>query len=123
MKLKTILSFVLTIIIFTSISFAQDKVYEKPDKMPMPEGGIMSIMEKVVYPKSAKVNKIEGKVVVKAVVDESGNVIKTEVVESVNEDLDKAAVKAIKESKFIPGEKDGKKVKVEIFIPVKFKLG
>lgn len=42
--------------------------------------------------------------------------------QSVNKELDKAAVTAIKKTKFTPAMKDNKPVKCEIAIPVKFKL-
>ena len=55
-------------------------------------------------------------------IDKNGNVAETEVIKSVREDLDNAAIKAVKMTKFEPGIKDGKKVKAEVTIPIKFKL-
>lgn len=113
----------LSILLFTVLigvnTFAQE---EKPDVMPEPIGGIEAIMKNVVYPEFAKEEGVQGKVIVKLIVDEKGNVSKTEVVQSVNEELDKAAVDAIKKTKFTPAMKDNKAVKSEIFIPVMFKL-
>jgi periplasmic protein TonB len=99
--------------------FAQE---EKPDVMPEPIGGIEAIMKNVVYPESAKEEGVQGKVIVKLIVDEKGNVSSTEVVQSVNKELDNAAVDAIKKTKFTPAMKDSKPVKCEIAIPVMFKL-
>ena len=92
------------------------------DKQPEPIGGIEQILKNVVYPISAKEAGIEGKVLVKAIIDESGNVAETEVIKSVNTDCDKAAVDAIKKTKFTPVTKDGKPVKAEVVIPIMFKL-
>jgi len=92
------------------------------DKMPSPEGGINSIAENVKYPESAKEAGVEGKVFVKAMIDETGKVVETEIVKSVNKDCDKAAVDAIKKTKWLPAEKDGKTVSAEVTIPIKFKL-
>ena len=99
--------------------FAQE---EKLDKYPEPIGGIEAMIKNVVYPSSAKEAGIQGKVLVKTIIDEKGNVVETEVVESVNADCDKAAVDAIKKTKFTPGIKDNKPVKSEVTIPVMFKL-
>ena len=57
-----------------------------------------------------------------AIIDEKGNVVETEVVQSVNADCDKAAMDAIKKTKFTPGIKDNKPIKAEVVIPVMFKL-
>ena len=113
------LSILLFTVLFGLNTFAQE---EKPDVMPEPIGGIEAIMKNVVYPESAKEEGIQGKVYVKLIVDENGDVSFTEVLKGVNEDLDKAAVDAIKKTKFIPAMKDNKPVKCEVAIPVMFKL-
>jgi TonB family protein len=95
---------------------------DKVDVMPEPIGGIEQILKNVVYPKAAKDAGIEGKVIVKAVIDEKGDVVETEVMKSVSEDCDKAAVDAIKKTKFTSGIKDDNPVKTEITIPIMFKL-
>ena len=41
---------------------------------------ISEIQKYVKYPEKAKINKIEGKVLVKALIEGQGNVIKTEIV-------------------------------------------
>ena len=100
-------------------------VYEQPkeqDVSPTPVGGMKAIAENVVYPEIAKVNKLEGKVFIKAVITEQGEVASTEVVKSLSIECDKAAVDAINKVKFNPALKDGKPVKCEVVIPVQFKL-
>lgn len=99
--------------------FAQE---EKLDKYPEPVGGIETMIKNVVYPQTAKDQGIQGKVMVKTIIDENGNVVETEILESVNADCDKAAMDAIKKTKFTPGIKDNKPVKAEVTIPVMFKL-
>lgn len=118
--MKTMFSSILLFtVLFGLNTFAQE---EKPDVMPEPIGGIEAIMKNVVYPESAKEEGIQGKVIVKLIVDEKGNVSSTEVVQRVNKELDKAAITAIKKTKFNPAMKDNKPVKCEIAIPVQFKL-
>ena len=92
------------------------------DEMPSPVGGMAAIQKKIVYPKEAKDKKIEGKVFVLAYIDENGNVINSEIIKSVNPLLDSAAVQAVRQVKFIPAKNDGKNVKVQVTIPIVFKL-
>jgi protein TonB len=92
------------------------------DKMPAPLGGMAAIQEKVVYPEEAKDKKIEGKVFVLAYIDENGNVVKSEVIKSADPILDSAAVQAVRQVKFTPAKNEGKNVKVQVTIPIVFKL-
>ena len=118
--MKRIFSHLVLIFFLAGVStFAQEKDL---DKVPMPEGGITAIAHNVVYPQSAKENKIEGKVIINAVIDEKGNVVSTSVEKSLNAECDKAAEAAIKKTKFNPGMKNGKAVESEITIPIMFKL-
>lgn len=120
-SLKTLLSLSLMVFFFSvNLISAQEK--EELDKVPMPVGGMETILKNVVYPTDAKKAGIEGKVLVKAVVDENGTVIKTSIEKGDNELLNKAAIEAVKSTKFTAGEKDGKKVKAEVFVPIMFKL-
>ena len=99
--------------------FAQE---EKLDKYPEPIGGIESMIKNVIYPVSAKEAGIQGKVLVKTIIDEKGDVVETEVIKGFDADCDNAALDAIKKTKFTPGIKDNKPVKAEVTIPVMFKL-
>lgn len=116
---NTFYSLLFFFLLFGATSFAQE---EKLDKYPEPVGGIEAMIKNVVYPVTAKDQGIQGKVFVKAIIDENGNVTETSIIKSVNEDCDKAAMDAIKKTKFTPGIKDDKPVKAEVTIPVMFKL-
>ena len=119
--LRTIIILILPLALFaTDIYYAQ--AAKKVDKYPSPIGGIDGIAKKIKYPAKAKKAGIQGKVLIKAVIDENGNVEFAEVEKGVNPDLDKEALRAVKETKFIPGEIKNKKVKTEITVPIKFKL-
>lgn len=106
----------------------ENKAGEEPqyfvavEEMPEPIGGIEAIQSKIIYPEIAKRAGIEGKVYVKAYVDENGKVTKVEVVKGIGAGCDEAAVKAVKETKFKPGKQRGKAVRVQVMIPVVFKL-
>lgn len=109
-----------TILIISSFCLLAQEM--ELDKMPSPEGGIEAIAKNIKYPEKAKVEGIEGKVFVKATIDETGNVIKAEILNSVSKDCDKAAIDAIKKTKWLPAENDGETVSAEVTIPIQFKL-
>jgi len=120
-KFKTIFYMFIIFNLFAgNLFFAQEK--NDLDKMPAPVGGIDGILHNVVYPAAAKEAKIQGKVLVKATIDEKGNVSEAIIEKSADKLLDEAALSAVKSTKFIPGEKGGKKIKSEVVIPIMFKL-
>lgn len=95
---------------------------EKVDKEPEPIGGMGSIMSGIKYPEKEKKNGVQGKVLIKAYIDENGNVTQAVNIPQDNKNFIKAATDAIKKAKFTPAEKNGKKVKSVVTIPVQFKL-
>lgn len=90
--------------------------------MPEVKGGVNAIMRSIVYPAGAKEKGIEGKVFVLALIDENGKVVSAESMKEADPLLARAAVEAVKKAEFIPGENKGKKVKVQVVIPITFKL-
>lgn len=93
------------------------------DEMPIPVGGIKAIQEKVNYPELAKRAGIEGRVFVRAYIAENGVVQKTEVIRSPHDILEESARQAVLATKFNPGVHEGKPVKVQVVVPILFKLG
>lgn len=91
------------------------------EEMPEPINGLKGIQEKIVYPEIAKKVGIEGKVFVRAFVDEIGKVTKVELVKGIGGGCDEAAMDAILKTSFKPGKQRGKPVKVEVIIPIVFK--
>lgn len=92
------------------------------DRMPVPVGGERAIQLKIIYPALAKKNKIEGIVYIRAFIDEYGRVQKTAVDKGIGFGCDEAAQKAVKSTRFQPGYLNNRPVKVQISIPVQFKL-
>lgn len=82
------------------------------------------ISEHIVYPEEAYKNHIEGKVVVQFFIEKTGKVGEVKVIRSVNEDLDREAVRVIKLlSDFSPARNAvGEPVGVWYTMPVTFKL-
>lgn len=100
----------------------QDIYFVKVEKMPEPIGGLYAIQSKIKYPDEAKRNGVEGKVFIQAFIDETGNVVEAKVIKGVGHGLDEAALDAVKQTKFSPGKQKGKPVKVQVSIPIAFKL-
>lgn len=92
------------------------------EEMPQPIGGLQGILGKITYPEIAKRVGIQGKVFVKAFVDETGTVVNAEVVKGIGGGCDEAALNAILKTKFTPGKQRGKPIKVQVTVPVLFKL-
>lgn len=92
------------------------------EEMPEPIGGIAAIQQKIIYPEIAKRAGVQGRVYIKAFVDENGKVQKAEVIKGIGAGCDEAAIAAVMKTKFKPGKQRGKPVKVQVSIPVLFKL-
>lgn len=97
------------------------------EKMPEFKGGqealINYLSTNITYPETAKTNKIEGTVYISFVVDKTGKIGNCSVKRGVHEALDNEALRVISSMPdWIPGESGGKKVNVEMTLPINFKL-
>jgi len=92
-------------------------VTPKVDEVPVP---IRTTVAE--YPAQLKKENVQGIVSVVVVIDESGNVIASEISKSTNEGFNKAAESAVLAWKFKPAKVAGKPVKVKVTIPVRFKI-
>jgi protein TonB len=101
-----------------------NKVYTVAEQMPSFKGNVNQwLAQNLTYPATAAENGIQGKVVLKFVVDENGNVSDVQVVRSVDPSLDREAVNTVKRMpKWNPGMQNGQPVKVWYTLPVTFKL-
>jgi TonB family protein len=100
----------------------EDVYFVVVEEAPGPIGGMAAIQKKITYPEIAKRAGIQGKVFVKAYVDENGNVVKAEILKTAHPTLDSAAVDAVMKTKFTPGRQKGKPVKTQVSIPIVFAL-
>ncbi|NOX17311.1 MAG: energy transducer TonB [Chlorobi bacterium] len=92
------------------------------EEMPQPIGGIAAIQKRIKYPEIARRAGVQGRVFIKAFVDENGNVFKVELIKGIGAGCDQEALKAVKATKFKPGKQRGKPVKVQVSIPILFKI-
>ena len=92
------------------------------EEMPQPIGGLSGIQQKIQYPEIAKRAGVEGKVYVRAFVDEKGNVVDAEIVKGIGAGCDEAALDAVIKTKFTPGKQRGRPIKVQVTVPILFRL-
>jgi TonB family protein len=92
------------------------------EKMPELIGGLDGLQSRLIYPKKAIENKIEGKVYVIVVIDSTGNQLCSRVIKSLGYGCDEEALRLIQTSKFLPGFHIGKHYTMFISIPIVFSL-
>ena len=81
------------------------------------------VVSELKYPKKARRKGIEGKVVVKFVIEKNGEVGEAAVVTSVSPLLDKEALRVVQSMPpFRPGTQRGKPVRVMFHLPINFAL-
>ncbi len=93
-------------------------IEEKPSII----GGLESIMKRIKYPEIARIAEIEGKVIVRVLIDKKGNPTEIELLKGIGGGCDEEAVKAIAATRFTPGRQLDKPVKVRMTIPIIFRL-
>jgi periplasmic protein TonB len=118
--MKQILAAAFVVLGLTAVPRAQDVVDPGP-------GVTMPIVVKEVHPDytpDAQARRIQGKVVLAAVVLASGAVDNVTVARSLDMmyGLDQQAVSALKQWEFRPGSKDGKPVAVRVQVEMNFTL-
>jgi protein TonB len=97
-------------------------VLKKINVMPQPVDGLEGISSRLKYPKIALEQGIEGKVYVLAYVNEFGDVENAQVIKGIGGGCDEEALRVVKETKFIPGMHNGENVKIQISVPIIFRL-
>jgi len=105
----------------------KDDVYVTAEKMPQYPGGNRELLKYVAttmnYPEAAKIDKAEGRVIIRFIVNTEGNIEDIMVLQSVHPALDAEALRVINTLKgFTPGYQGGKPVKVYNLVPITFSL-
>ncbi len=104
----------------------EDGIYTIVEEMPAYPGGEKAMMnylvENIHYPEGAKTEE-PGTVFLSFVIDEEGNVIQLEVRTSPDPALSAAAMEAVGAMpQWTPGKQDGKPVKVQYILPIRFSM-
>jgi len=74
------------------------------------------------YPPAARMRREEGRVMLKLTIDEKGNLLKIDVVESTGAHFADAAVDAIKRSRFTPARRNNAPILSVALLPIRFTL-
>ncbi|MCQ2058342.1 MAG: energy transducer TonB [Bacteroidaceae bacterium] len=106
---------------------AEEPPFQIVEDMPEFPGGAAALMEylkkNIKYPQICRENNIQGRVLIKFVVNKDGSIVDPEVIKSVNPYLDKEALRVISGMPaWKPGKQRGQAVRVNYTVPVSFKL-
>jgi TonB family protein len=99
------------------------EVFIVVEQMPEPVGGMEAVYAGLVYPEIARRAGIEGRVVVQFIVDENGDVTHPQIIRAIGGGADEAVLEALQPVKFRPGMQRGRAVKVQMQLPIVFRLG
>ena len=104
---------------------APERVYTVAEVMPTFKGNLYQwLSENLRYPKDAVSRKEQGRVMVRFIITAKGEVIKPEIVRSVNPSLDKEALRVVsKMPAWNPGRNGNKNVATKYMLPIIFSLG
>jgi TonB family protein len=97
------------------------------EEMPMFPGGDIALLkhisEQIIYPDTAKINNIQGRVIVRFAVTSVGSISNVSILKGVDPMLDKEALRVVGElPQFKPGKQGGKPVPVWYMVPITFTL-
>ncbi|RYD52989.1 MAG: energy transducer TonB [Sphingobacteriales bacterium] len=106
----------------TSVVPMKPAVFKYVEQMPQFDGDLIAfLIQHTVYPKEARENGIGGRVNVKVVIDETGQVTDPIIEKSVHPLLDAEALRVVKlMPPWKPGMQNGHAVRVFYTIPIKF---
>ncbi len=102
----------------------KDEIYHYVEQMPEPGFDLAQFLQKNVrYPQVALDSSIEGRVVIKFIINEDGHISDPVVSKGVHPSLDAEGIRVVKAMpKWKPGVSNGKPVKVYYVVPIKFTL-
>ena len=81
------------------------------------------VADNIIFPPMAAKIGIQGKVFLKFVINEKGQVSDIKVIKKINKDIDQEAIRVLAQSPvWIPGYQKGKLVKVNYVIPINFEF-
>lgn len=114
------------LILLIIISSLVTDIYSQVDSPPLPYGGnnLMKefICDEMIYPENAITNKKEGTVKVGFTVMQDGKKTNYRIVESVDPELDKEALRLCKLIMYYPAVRSSKNIIQDVVVPVKFNI-
>ena len=111
----------------TVVSQKNEDVFDIVEQMPEYPGGMQALFEflkeNIKYPEDAQKQKVEGRVLVKFVVETDGSISNIEVVKNAFPSLDAEAERVVRiMPKWTPGKQKGQVVRVKFVLPINFSL-
>ncbi len=99
-------------------------VFTYVEQMPSPPYDLNNYLSKTIkYPEEAQKSAIDGRVIIKFVVNEDGSISNAEVIRTLDPYCDKEAIRVINNMPiWKPGKQNGKAVKVYFTLPITFRL-
>ena len=112
--------------VLTEVSVPEE-VLDVVEVMPEFDGGMEALYaylsSNIQYPEQAKQDGVQGRVIVRFVVESDGSVTNAEVLRGIREDCDQEALRVVQAMpKWKAGMQEGKPVAVHFNLPITFKL-
>ncbi|MBN2174388.1 MAG: TonB family protein [Bacteroidales bacterium] len=105
----------------------EEEVHKVVDKMPEYPGGVKAfqkfLIENIKYPEDAKKNGVTGTVFISFIIEKDGSVSHVKMLRGIGSGCDEEALRVVSMlPNYNPGIKDGKPVRTEFNVPIKFSL-
>lgn len=94
----------------------------QPELLPNTETALRALMEQIRYPEQARAEGIEGRVVVRIVIDPSGAVADAILLRGIGGGCDEEALRVSRTLRFSPALDNGNPVASEVVLPIVFRL-
>lgn len=130
--MKIFFPLLLLFVIIPAISFSQENTNQDPvftivETTPVYPGGqeaLMSLIkDNLVYPIEAKEKEVEGTVYASFIIEKDGSVSDIKIIKSIGSGCDEEVLRVLNlMKKWEPGKQNGKYVRVQFNLPVKFSM-
>ena len=115
-------------VVDVKITAVDEEIYQVVEQVPEFKGGMDALMKylssNINYPQEAKDKNIQGKALIRFVVEKDGSITDVEVARSSGNDLlDQESMRVVKSMpKWNPGKQSGRAVRTRFVLPVMFRL-
>lgn len=106
----------------TAAEDSSNEIFIAVEERPTLIGGQQAIYDRIQYPAAARQAGVQGRVIVQFIVDEQGHVVNPRVLQSPHSLLSEEALRVIQLVQFTPGRQRNRPVKVQMALPVIFRL-
>ena len=100
----------------------RDAVLEFSEVQPQIRGGLGAYYIHIDYPQAARDAGIQGRLVLAFTVEKDGRASDISLLQPLHPLLDSSAVRALRQTRFVPGEQDDEAVRVRMRLPVRFQI-